>query len=77
MTLTSSGPRCDVCGRYILPGSSEAVNFFGVAQIPDETLCCHDECKAAVLTAGDDWTALPSGPLRSVYERAAMEMEQR
>lgn len=65
--LTSSGPRCDVCGHYILPFADEQVNYFSVNGI-EEALCCHNKCKEKLLACGNDWEKLPSGPLRKLFE---------
>ena len=74
MTLTSSGPMCDVCGKYILPVLDEHVNAFGCKGI-EETLHCHDRCRDALILAGKDWTRLPEGPLRTAFEKAVAERE--
>ena len=67
--LTSSGPHCDVCGKYILPIINEKVEWFkvtGVAQM----LCCHDDCRKILERAAKekDWKLLPEGPLRKVFQ---------
>lgn len=68
MTITSSGPMCDVCGYYILPiDPSERVNPFGIKGI-DTKLHCDNKCKEILLACGDDWRKLPTGPLRRVFE---------
>ncbi len=65
MTITSSGPVCDVCGDYILlDKSTNQFTIRGIAQ----KLHCHDKCKVALKTAGTDWKLLPEGPLRKVFE---------
>lgn len=70
--ITSSGAKCDVCGKYILPlNPDELVNTFSVAQIPGKELHCDNACKEAVLNCGGDWQKLPYGPLRKAYEEAA------
>ena len=69
--ITSSGAMCDVCEHYILD-PEDHVNLFRVEGL-DEDLCCHDACKQAVLDAGQDWSKLPAGPLREVFERAVQE----
>jgi hypothetical protein len=74
--ITQSGPVCDVCGKYILPGFDESVNFFTVSQLPGSQLCCHDKCKEAVLGCGGNWEKLPEGPLRKGYEEAAKILAQ-
>ena len=69
MGITSSGPWCDVCGNCILPiDPKERVNFFSVKGIEKELICDND-CKKALLKAGDDWKKLPKGPLRDEFER--------
>jgi hypothetical protein len=72
--ITSSGPICDVCGKYILPLGDELVNFFSVKQLPGEELCCHNACKQTVLNTNSDWQKLPQGPLRKAYEEASLKM---
>lgn len=68
MTMTQSGPVCDVCGIHILPGTSESINPFSVKGI-EQTLLCHDRCKPAVeeMTRIKDWKQLPEGPLRDCF----------
>lgn len=67
---TLCGPRCDVCGRYILPVTGEGIALFNVRGI-EETLMAHDPaCKQLVLDAGNDWRNLPEGPLRAAFEEA-------
>ena len=64
--ITRCGPRCDVCGGFILPIEGERVNFFRVGGIEQE-LCCHSRCKGQVEKAGNNWELLPGGPLRSAF----------
>ena len=66
--ITQHGPLCDVCGDYILLDTS--INPFDVKGI-DRVLHCHDECRETILEAGSDWQQLPTGPLRSAFEKAA------
>jgi len=66
LTITSSGAKCDVCGKFILPGFSESVNPFGVEGI-DKTLHCDDDCKKIIVEAKGDWKKLPDGPLRTAF----------
>ena len=70
--ITSHGPRCDVCGCYILGiDSTDRVEFFTVEQIPSESpFCCHSKCKLVVINCAEDWHNLPGGPLRALYEEA-------
>ena len=73
--ITSSGPKCDVCGHYILPTSfDECVNAFSVAQIPGKELHCDNKCKQAIIDCKGDWQKLPEGPLRTAYSEAAAEL---
>ena len=64
--LTMAGPKCDVCGTYILLDHS--INPFTVKGIEQE-LHCHDKCKAAVESAFNQksWKLLPEGPLKAVF----------
>lgn len=72
--ITSSGAKCDVCGKFILPiDPDELVNTFSVAQIPGRELYCHNACKAAVLNCRGYWEKLPAGPLRLAFEEASRE----
>ena len=66
--ITSSGAKCDVCGKYILPiDPDERVNEFGIKGIA-QTLHCDNTCKQKLIDAGKDWKKLPDGPLRKVFE---------
>ena len=60
--MTSHGPRCDVCGDYILLDIS--VNPFSVRGI-EAILLCHDACRPIV--EHGRWDELPDGPLRDAY----------
>lgn len=79
MTLTQHGPRCDVCGNYILLDRS--LNPFTLNALKENgpdcrtpELHCHDRCKPAVLKliggrAGDQsvYMQLPDGPLKNAF----------
>jgi len=71
MTITSSGPMCDVCGDYILPlDPEERVNTFNIGGIR-ETLTCHNKCKAVLVAAGTDWKLLPEkGSIYKAFAKA-------
>jgi hypothetical protein len=71
MTITSSGPLCDVCGNYVL---LETLHFFSVTGIEAE-LCCHERCKQTLLDCGTEWGKLPAGPLRKAFEDATSKEE--
>jgi len=66
--ITSSGAKCDVCGKYILPLGDERVHTFGVSGI-DRDLHCDNKCKEIVLAVGTDWQRLPDGPLRQAFAK--------
>ena len=75
--ITSSGLRCDVCGHYILPVVNEEYSAFRCNGI-DTELHCHDrECRPILESslAAKDWTMLPAGPLRKVFEDDAATKE--
>lgn len=73
MTITSSGALCDVCGKLILPvDPEERVHAFSVTGIKN-MLHCDNACKLALEHAGGDWTLLPAGPLRCVFEAVYKE----
>jgi hypothetical protein len=66
-----------VCGKYILPIlGDERVNCFSVRQIPGKEFHCDNACAEIVKDCGGDWTKLPPGPLRSVYEKAQKEIKK-
>ena len=69
--ITSSGVRCDVCGRFILYADYQPFSIKGI----DRELHCHvnsnlHTCKADLQAAADDWHKLPAGPLREAFEKA-------
>jgi len=69
--MTSSGPRCDLCGDFILP--QERMDRFSVKGIEQELLCHTEPCGddlVALLARGGPWQELPSGPLREAFEKA-------
>jgi len=73
MTITQAGPKCDVCGDFILWDKS--INPFSVKGINRE-LHSHDRCKDLVLATDGDWEKLPEGPLRVAFiEAEAKECE--
>ena len=68
--ITSSGPRCDICGKYILPVQPyEMVNNFAIVGIKD-ALHCDNACRKILEESfkKKDWKLLPDGPLRKVFE---------
>ena len=65
--LTQHGPMCALCGRYILV--DPAMEWFTVEGCKT-MLCCHTDCKPLIIDAGKDWTKLPTGPLREMFQRA-------
>lgn len=68
--ITSSGAKCDVCGKFILPiDPDERVNHFRINGIENE-LHCDNACKQILVDCGKDWTKLPDGPLKNVFEEA-------
>jgi hypothetical protein len=71
MPITSSGPICDVCDKYIFIGD---INQFTVNGLYKSLMCC-DLCKDKVLEMSrlKDWRVLPEGGLRRFY--AQMEKE--
>ena len=72
--ITSSGAKCDVCGKYILPlDPEERVHHFGVKGI-DKTLCCDNACKKILKQIGSDWKKLPNGPLKKAFQEAEEEI---
>ena len=69
--ITSSGAKCDVCGKYILPVQpDERVNNFAIAGIK-QAMHCDNACRKLVeqMLKEKDYTVLPHGPLRKVYEQ--------
>lgn len=68
--ITSSGPRCDICGKYIMPIFEEMVNVFTISGISRE-LHADNSCAEALGVAAEagDWRLLPPGPLRSAFEK--------
>ena len=71
MSVTSSGPVCDVCDKYIVCGS---VNFFSITGLLKDPICC-DACKEKVLEMSrlKDWRVLPEGALRRFYAEMSKE----
>ena len=73
--ITSSGAKCDVCGKYILPVQpGEMVNNFAIVGIK-QALHCDNACRVLVEQAikVKDYKLLPHGPLREVFEKQAAE----
>jgi len=68
--ITSSGPKCDVCGNFIMPFGDEMVNCFSVKGI-DRELHCDNKCKIALENAANDWRKLPYGPLKLAFIEAS------
>jgi len=74
MGITSSGPMCDVCGKYILPiDPNEKVHSFSVKGV-EQGLICDSACKVRVETCGGDYKKLPEGPLRVAFAEVASEL---
>ncbi len=73
--ITSSGVKCDVWGKYILPVQpDEMINNFTIAGIK-QTMHCDNACRKLVeqMMAEKIYTVLPKGPLREVYEKHSVE----
>lgn len=70
MTITSSGPWCDVGGHYILPlDPEELVHGFRLEGISSDLDACNEHFKMLkVASEAGDWHLLPEGPLRSAFE---------
>ena len=75
MSIVSSGVRCDVCGKHILPIIDDDTNPFSMPGVKG-TLHCHSSCKAVFLDSVEskDWRSLPSGPIRELFE--AQELQE-
>lgn len=76
MVITSSGPRCDVCGGYILPLGDTMMREFRIKGI-DSMLhvgsgLLHETCTASLEAAIESgkWQDLPAGPLRKGFADA-------
>ena len=68
MTITSSGPLCDICGKYIL---LTAYRDFTVTHIVDTMhghIECTEELEKWTIEVGDirDLLEFPDGPLKDV-----------
>ena len=65
MSITQSGPVCDVCDKHIFLGF---INQFTVTGLYKSLVCC-DACKEKVLemSRSKDWRVLPEGGLRRFY----------
>jgi len=69
MTITSSGPKCDICGDFILGLMPDDLIYpFSISIIDQELHSCKD-CKKILKEIGTDWKKLPKGPLREVFEK--------
>jgi len=67
MTITSSGPKCDVCGEYIFGLTPDDLMYpFSCTGIKQELHSCKD-CKKIIEEIGSDWAKLPEGPLKKVF----------
>lgn len=79
MTQTSSGPICDVCGKYILPIFDERMYQLKIEGI-EKVLDAHSECGAQVhricAQPNGTWKDLPEGPLRKAFEKQHKELFQ-
>jgi hypothetical protein len=69
MTLTAAGPRCDICGDYMLLDKS--MNAFSVPGCNNE-LHCHDRCRPLVegKHGRGMYDGLPDGPLKQLFDYA-------
>ncbi len=65
MTITSSGPICDVCDQYILLDTMETFAIKGIG----ETLHCHTKCRPIIegVAIDNDWEKLPEGSIRRCF----------
>ena len=66
--ITMAGPKCDVCGKHILPiTGKEKINLFRLPLFGRKELHACNSCKDAFPSFGPDWRNLPDGPLREAY----------
>lgn len=71
-----SGPMCDVCGNYILGlMPDEKLAPFTATGCNQTLLAHHPKCVDIIQGIGDDWKALPDGPLRRMYAKAQAELD--
>ena len=77
MTITSSGVKCDVCNRFILLEDYYPFTISGIKQELHADKKCLDIVKSIDTGQGGDgdWTKLPEGPLRTVFEEAHEEVD--
>ncbi len=73
MTITSSGPVCDVCNKYILLEALQNFNINGI----DQVMQCHVSCKPILQEAmkKKDWRVLPEGPIRRAFAEHEKQLE--
>lgn len=69
MSITKAGVLCDVCGMYCVTEMllGEGIEQFSIKGIAN-MLHCDEKCKQVLIDCGSDWTKLPNGPLRKVFE---------
>ncbi len=69
MSITSSGPYCDVCGKLIMPWDTMQVfKIHGCESMLHADAEC--ENKLRVILPQKDWKLLPAGPMRKIFEDA-------
>ena len=77
--ITSSGVRCDVCGKFILPlDPDERVHEFSLQGVKN-MLHCDNKCKALLadlMQSDKDWRKLPDGPIRKLFEEQEADKPQ-
>ena len=44
MSMTSSGPQCDVCGKYITGVNGKLMDIWQVPGM-NTPFCCHEDCR--------------------------------
>lgn len=83
--ITSAGPICDVCGRYILPTDpEERVMHFSLGGLDMHAHKVAGDCfgllkrlwDAAPEGTVDWWAGLPDGPLRQALADACADLER-
>ena len=75
MTITSSGVKCDVCGRFILLEDYYPFTLTGIDQELHADKKCLEIIKSIDKNNGGDgdWTKLPDGPLKDVFKDSQEE----
>lgn len=78
MPIGMNGPKCDICGKYIMPLPNNKIHNFKLQCSPD-ILIADTKCYEALAEAqkDDNYRLLPNGPLKDEMRMAIIKAAEK